>query len=159
MEVAIILTGSFQILTMVGVCLFVRRFLNHKQAEMEQKLQAVVREWIEPQGEGRPSKFAALLDVGGGVIGAAAARSIMSALNAEKGHTARAAGDIGDQLQAQANPLLGLLAGGRRGKGAALTRLAEILGPMLTGGAAAPAPSGNGQKQMGMFDRISKGGH
>jgi hypothetical protein len=108
--------------------------LNAKQAEIEAKAEKALHDWMDP-GEGNtPSKFAQVVDATGSVIGSAAARSIMASLNAEASHTARAANTATDLLQAQANPIMGLLAGGKRGKGAAIQRLMDTVGPMLMGG-------------------------
>jgi hypothetical protein len=154
MLLAFCLIGIAQIVTIIGACLYLRRVLEHKQAEVEDKLTASLRSWIEPQGEGKLSKLAELMDLGGTVIGAAAAREIMMSLNADKGHALKAGNQIADGLEASANPLLGMLRGGKRGKGAALARLAEMLGPML---ASQFNAGGNGNKPS-VADRIAKGG-
>jgi hypothetical protein len=129
--IAAILLGIVQIIAAYGLSLLIRRTINEKQAQLEARAEEAIRKWVEPQGEGKPSKLAEVLDVGGAVIGAAAARSIMGALGAEKSHTARAANDLADQIQGEQNPILGLLAGGKRGKGAAIAKLAQMIGPML----------------------------
>jgi len=126
-----VLVGACQIITLLGVALLLKRWADAKQAEIEARLSAALRAWGEPQGEGKPSKAAEVLDAMGAVVGAAAARTIMSSLAADASHTARAANTLGDIAQGQSNPVLGLLTGGKRGKGAALARLAEIIGPML----------------------------
>lgn len=133
MIVAAILLGVCQIIGFLGLSLLIRRAINAKQREIEARAEAAMREWLEPKAEGKPSRFAELLDAGGTIIGAAAARSIMSALSADKSHAARVANGLTDELQGAQNPILGLLAGGKRGKGAAIARLAEVLGPMLVG--------------------------
>jgi ApbE superfamily uncharacterized protein (UPF0280 family) len=92
-----------------------------------------VRSWEQSEEEGKPSKLAVSLDAMGTVVGAAAARSIMASVQAEQSHMAKVANGVSDELQGQANPIIGLLAGGRRGKGAAILKLAQILGPMLAG--------------------------
>lgn len=131
MVIVTVLVGACQIITLLGVALLLKRWADAKQAEIEARLSAALRAWGEPQGEGKPSKAAEVLDAMGAVVGAAAARTIMSSLAADASHTARAANTLGDIAQGQSNPVLGLLTGGKRGKGAALARLAEIIGPML----------------------------
>lgn len=130
--IAVVLMGFFQIGALLGVLFLLKRWAEAKQAEIEARMNAALRAWGEPQGEGKPSKAAEVLDAMGAVVGAAAARTIMSSLAADASHTARAANTLSDIAQGQSNPVLGLLTGGKRGKGAALARLAEIIGPMLS---------------------------
>jgi hypothetical protein len=74
-----------------------------------------------------------MLDGMGTVVGSAAAKSLMASLKQTAGATANVANSVSDQLQAQGNPLLAMLTAGKRGKGAAVLRLAEMLGPMFAG--------------------------
>lgn len=67
----------------------------------------------------------------GAVIGSAAARSLSASINADASHAARAANAAADVMEAQQNPLVSLISGTKRGKGAAMARLAQMLGPML----------------------------
>ncbi len=131
---AALLLGFSQILAVLALSRMIRRIINAKQAEIEARAEAALHKWLDAQEGGKPSKMAEVLDAGGTVIGLAAARSIMGALSAEKSHTARAANGMADEIVGAQNPILGLLSGGKRGKGAALARLAEVLGPMLMGG-------------------------
>lgn len=126
-----ILFGIIQILCCVSFCVFLRWFFNAKQAEVESRLETAFREWVEQPEPGKPSKLAETTAAVGAVIGQAAAQSIMASLNAERSHLARVANGAADELQGQQNPLVALLAGGRRGKGAAVLRLAEMLGGMV----------------------------
>jgi hypothetical protein len=96
-------------------------------------LGALQHEWLE-HAEGQPHKLSQAIEAMGAVVGSAAARSIMASLNADASHAARAANIASDGIEGARNPLLGLLAGGKRGKGAAVLRLAELLGPMLGSG-------------------------
>jgi hypothetical protein len=132
--IAALLLGLSQILAVLALSRMIRRIINAKQAELEARAEAAMHKWLDAQEGGKPSKMAEVLDAGGTVIGLAAARSIMGALSAEKSHTARAANGMTDEIIGGQNPILGLLSGGKRGKGAALARLAEVLGPMLMGG-------------------------
>lgn len=127
----LIFVGACQALCILGAVFLLKRWAERKQAEIEDRIGAALHAWVDPQGEGKPSKAAEALDAMGAVVGAAAARTIMGSLAAESSHTSRAANTLADIAQGQANPVLGLLSGGKRGKGAALARLAEILGPML----------------------------
>jgi hypothetical protein len=131
--VAAILLGICQIAGFYCLSLLIRRAINAKQAEIEARAEAALHKWLDPGPDGKPSQFAEVLDVGGSIIGAAAARSIMASLMAERSHTARAANGLSDEIQGAQNPILGLLTGGKRGKGAALAKLAQVLGPMLAG--------------------------
>ena len=133
MIAAALLLAFCQIVTVFGACLLLRRWINAKQAEIEAKAERALREWIESPKEGEPSKLAVMLDAAGAVVGSAAARSLMASFKQQSSSAAQVANGASDMLQAQQNPLVGLLAGGKRGKGAALLRLAELLGPMLGG--------------------------
>lgn len=154
MIVAAILLGVCQIITMLGGVLLLRRLINAKQAELEEKAERALRDWVESPEAGKPSKLAVTLDAAGAVIGSAAARSLMASLKQDASAQAHVANGMVETLQAQQNPVLGLLAGGKRGKGAAVMRLAELLGPMLAG-----AGKGNGATSEGrsVHDRLQKG--
>lgn len=143
MIVAAILLGVCQIITPLGLCLFLRHIINAKQHEIEQKAEAVMREWLTAP-ENQPSKAALLIDKAGSIIGAAAARSIMSSINSEKSHVARVANGVADELQGAQNPILGLLAGGKRGKGAAVMQLAGMLQGILAPSGKVDSSSDNG---------------
>jgi len=132
--VAVLLLGFCQLVGCYCLSLLIRRAINAKQAEIEARAEAALHEWLDPGPDGGASKGAKVLDAAGAVVGSAAARSIMSALNAEKSHTARAANGLSDVIQAEQNPLLGLLAGGKRGKGAAIAKLGQLLQGMYSGG-------------------------
>lgn len=132
MVVGLVLLAFCQIACTCALVLGVRLVVNRKQREIEARLAAVFTEWCTAE-PGKASKLAELVAAAGAVVGQSAAQSIMAAFNADKSHVARQANMLADEAQAQANPLLGLLAGGKRGKGAALMRLAELLGPMLVG--------------------------
>lgn len=129
--VTVALLALCNALTVVCVLVAARRYIERKQAQAESTL----RGWIAAQGENqdKPSKLAEMLAAAGEVIGAAAARSILATVNADKSHVARVANGVVDELQGQQNPLMGLLAGGKRGRGAAIQRLGQMLLPMLGG--------------------------
>ena len=126
---AIILAGHFLAITVV--CILAARYIERKQRKIERQLEEIVHKWVDPGPDNSPSELAKVLDAMGAVVGSAAARTIMSSIAAERSHTARAANSMADEIQGAQNPILGLLTGGKRGKGAALQRLAEVLGPML----------------------------
>jgi hypothetical protein len=128
-----LLLGTVQILTFSAAFLIIRRAINQKQAEIEARIEETVRQWIEPQGEGKMSRLAEILARSGEVVGQAAARTIMTNLYTDKGHAVKAANGLVDEITGAQNPLLGLLQGGKRGKGAAIAKLAELLMPMLQG--------------------------
>jgi hypothetical protein len=125
----VILAGFFQTVGLIGGLYWL---ISREKRHISELLTDLQQEWlVAPEGE--PHKAAKVLDAAGAVVGSAAARSIMASLGADASHAARAANTAGDLIQAQQNPILGLLAGGKRGKGAAVLRLAEMLGPMLSG--------------------------
>jgi hypothetical protein len=133
-----------QLVGFYGLSILIRRIIDAKQAELEARAEEALHKWVDLQEGDKPSRFAELLDTGGSVIGAAAARSIMGALHAGNSHAARQANGIAEEIEGNQNPIMGLLAGNKRGKGAALMRLAELLGPMLKGnnGASSAPPDG-----------------
>lgn len=133
MIVAAVLLCLCQIASTIVAVVFIRRFINAKQAEIEAKAEAAVRAWIELQGENKdqPSKLALMLDGMGAVIGSAAARSLMNSIKQPASAVANVANGISEPLMAQQNPLLAMLTSGKRGKGAAVLRLAELLGGMM----------------------------
>jgi hypothetical protein len=153
MIIAAILLGICQIVTVFGACWMLRRFFNAKQAEIEAKAEAALRSWIELQGENhdQPSKLALVLDSAGAVVGSAAARSLMASLKQSTSAPAQVANGIAEPMLAQQNPLLAMLTTGKRGKGAAVLRLAEMLGGVL----GKPSDSGNGSHAQGSVrDRL-----
>lgn len=122
-----------QIVGFAGLGWWLRLLADKKQRDIEAKLEASLRSWIEPGEGGKPSKFAQMLYASGEVIGQAAAKSLMGAIKQPDTAAARQGNMFAEDIIAQQNPLMGLLTGTKRGKGAALMRLAELLGPMLTG--------------------------
>lgn len=120
------------LLGLLGLALAARWYLEAKQRALEERINDVIREWAEPGPNNTPSKVAEVLDSAGVIVGNSLARTIMASLRTDSSHVARQANNAADLVQAQQNPILGLLAGGRRGKGAAVARLAELLMPMLT---------------------------
>jgi len=152
MIIAAILLGLCQIVTTFGACLLLRRFINAKQAEIEAKAEASLRAWIDLQGENhdQPSKLALMLDGMGAVVGSAAARSLMNSIKQPASAAANVANGIAEPMIAQQNPLLAMLTTGKRGKGAAVLRLAELLGGML----GKPVDSGNGASSVSVRDRL-----
>lgn len=148
----VILTGFLQT---IGLIVGVNWLIGREKRLLQERLLAAQHEWFTPPAEGQPHKAAVVLDAAGSVVGAAAARSIMASLSADASHAARAANGMADELQGRANPLLGLLAGGKRGKGAAMMRLAEVLGPMLQG---KPSQADNGHDGGSVRSRLQRGG-
>jgi len=127
----IIISSLCQISALVCALLLLKYYVEAKQADLERRAQLALREWLEAPEEGKPSKAALLVQAVGEIVGTAAARSLVGTVTAQESHVARGANTAADLLQAQQNPLLALLKGGRRGKGAAMEHLAELLGPML----------------------------
>lgn len=141
MIAAVILLCLCQIVTTFGACLILRRIIDAKQAELERRAEQALQNWITLQGDNKdqPSKLAMMLDGMGAVIGSAAARSLMASLKQSTSAPAQVAGSVSDQLMAQGNPLLAMLTAGKRGKGAAVLKLAEMLGGMM----GKPSDNGN----------------
>jgi len=127
-----ILLGVCQIVCCLGLTLLIRLVINAKQAEIEARAEAALREWVVAS-EGQASKAAMLVSQVGTVVGDAAAKAIMRSLKQDVSSTAQVANGISEPLMAQTNPILALLTGGKRGRGSAVVRLAELLGPMLLG--------------------------
>lgn len=123
-----------QCVCFIGIYWLITRWAERKQREIERRIDAVIRDWTSPGGEGKPSRFAQLVYTMGETVGQAAARSLQSTLKADASHVARVANGVSDTLEAQANPLSALISGTGRGKGAAIRRLGELILPMLAGG-------------------------
>lgn len=112
------------------------RVLDKKQAEIQGRLELAIRDWVEPQEENKPSKLAVSIDMAGTIIGSAAARSLMHNLSQANTAMTVAANNASEQITAAQNPLGAMLAnlgGGKRGKGAAVARLVDLLVPLLRG--------------------------
>jgi len=133
MIIAAIMLGLCQIVTFTGLACLFRMWADRKQSEIEQRIDAALHDWCDQPEEGMPSKLALAADAIGATVGAAAAKALMRSLKVDNSHVARVANGLSDEVQAEQNPLLGLLAGGARGKGAAVMKLAGLLGPMLAG--------------------------
>lgn len=151
-----LIVGLSVLVGAAGICLYLRHLLNTKQAELEARVEDAVRSWIavgaeDEKGNPSPSKLAVLMDSLGAVVGAAAARTIMASLRVDNSHVARVANGLADEVQGASNPILGLLMGGKRGKGAAVMRLAEIMQSVLAGG------NGTGSAEVSVRNRL-KGG-
>jgi len=145
MIIEAIILGLCQIVTFVGLSCLFRMWADRKQAEIEQRIDAALHDWCDQLEEGKPSKLALAADAVGETVGAAAAKALMRSLKVDNSHVARVANGLSDEVQAEQNPLLGLLAGGARGKGAAVMKLAGLLGPMLAGrGSSGPDTGTNG---------------
>jgi len=156
MIIAAVLLGICQIIGFLGLSWLLRMYFDHKQAEIERRIDATLREWFTPEHEGEPHKAAKALSAMGEVVGAAAARSIMASIAADRSHVARAANGAADELQGVQNPILGLLSGGRRGKGAALAQLAAALGPMLGGGNGGNGGNGSNPGGKSVRERLQR---
>lgn len=148
------LLAGCQLLAAIGACWWISRLVSRKQRELEDRIRDLVTDWTVPPAEGKPHKLAELLSVVGAVVGQAAAHSIMASLNAEKSHLAKVANGLSDEIQGQQNPLIGLLAGGKRGKGAAVAQLMRLIGGGLAGGAPEQSRPGNGQTSF--MDRLKQ---
>lgn len=162
MIVAVILLAVCQLAGGILAGILVSRKLDRIRTETRTELLRILTDWTHQPEAGKPSKAAELVDMIGAVIGSAAARSIMGSLKADDSHAAAAANRIADGIQGHQNPLLGLLTGGKRGKGAAVARLAEMLGGMLggsgAGGAQLPFPTNGGSEKSTVADRIRRNG-
>lgn len=160
--VAVVLLCGCQIAGGILAGILVSRQIRRTKTEVRTEISQILVEWTTPAGEGKPSKAAELVDMIGAVIGSAAARSIMAQFNADASHAARAANTAADNIEAARNPLLSILTGTKRGKGAAVARLAEMLGGMFTGSGAGQQmhlPLGsNGGSERSVSDRIKHQG-
>jgi hypothetical protein len=145
MVFALIFVGFSSILSPLCAFLVFRRYLEQKQSEIEQRLEAGVRDWITPPEEGKLSKLGIAMDAIGTVVGSAAARSLQAQIAQTNSAVANVANGLSAEANAARNPLAMLASGGKRGKGAALARLVELIGPML-GGTGAGSGGNNGGK-------------
>jgi hypothetical protein len=128
--VAVLLYSACQCLVVFCLCLWLRHFLNAKQAEIERRAEEALRSWVEAP-EGQASKLAEAISAMGAVVGSSAARSLRSSLQTDTSHVNTLANNTAGAIEGAANPLLSILAGGPRGKGAAVRQLAAILAPMF----------------------------
>lgn len=151
---AVLLTG---ILQTIALLLGASWLISREKHQLHQSFHEAVSEWFVAE-EGKPSKFAEVLDAAGSVVGSAAARSIMASLNAGKSHAVRLANGMVDEVEAQQNPLLGLLGGSKRGKGAGLAQLVQLLGPMLARGGGGSGDNGRNGHSASVADRIKRQG-
>lgn len=154
--IAVLLFGVTEVLCTLCLCLWLRHILNAKQAEIEEKAEQALRDWVQPQEGNKPSKLAEMLSATGSVIGSAAAQSIMASMSASNSQAARQANGLADEALARKNPALGLLTGGKRGKGAAIMRLGELLGDMFNGAGGAPSGNGGNPSSDDVADRIGR---
>lgn len=152
MIVAAILIGLCEFLGFVGLYILFTRWAERKEAQIRAEIDQQLKLWFVPEAEGQPHRAAQLLGSMGDIIGRSAAHSIMATFSAERSHVARAANAALAEAEAQQNPLLNLLSGGRRGKGAAIAQLAQLLAPMIRS-----VGSGNGDTGS-VLERLRKGG-
>lgn len=145
MLVACALMMLCQCIYFIGLYWLITRWAERKQRDIERRVDAVIKDWTTPEAEGQPHKFARLVYSIGETVGQAAARSLSAQVKADASHTARVANGIADNLEAQSNPILSMVSGTARGKGAAMRRLTELLLPMLAGAAQPKPNNGNGQ--------------
>ncbi len=122
--------------------------------EIQEELETLQIKWLLPASEGKPSHLAEIFDAAGRTVGTAAAQSIMRSFNAEKSHLSRVANEVGGEIVAEQNPMMGLLAGGKRGKGAAFTKLANMIAPMLAN--INPNHGNNGNGSSSVRDRLNR---
>jgi len=155
MVVALALVGLAPFLSVLLAYHLFTRAISIKQAELENRIQKTIATFVSSPEPGKPSPLGEILDSVGVVVGSAAARNIMKSLGGADGRAGIQAEAISGQLQAEQNPLVGLLSGGKRGKGAALMRLAELLGPMIT--QRGQFQDGNHANERSVHDRL-KGG-
>jgi hypothetical protein len=147
---AVLLLGLCQIAFFVALAVLIRAWAARKQEEIEQRIDALVQEWVSQPAPNKPSKLALLVEAMGNTVGAAAARSIMATFKAESAHTAAEANRVAGDLEEANNPLMSVLAGGARGKGAAVMKLAQLLLPMIKGAGNHNADNGGGEPPRSM---------
>lgn len=159
MIVAAICLGVCQIVGFAAFSWLLRMYFERKQRDIERRIDAVVQDWLVPAKEGEPSKANVLVQRVGAEIGTSMARSVRAALMAESSHVARVANGAADALSEQQQPsLLGLLAGGKRGKGAAVESLLGMIGPMLAGRNQGNSDNGSSSRTLSVRERLQRGG-
>jgi hypothetical protein len=141
--VAIVLLAFCTVTAPFGAFFLLRRYIEHKQAEIEGRVESALKDWMKPGENNTLSQFGQVMDAVGSVVGSAAARSIMASLSQVKSSEAQVANGISSQIEAHQNPIMALLTGGKRGQGAAVRRLAELFGGMLN-----QRNSGNGSESV-----------
>lgn len=107
------------------------RYFQSYLAVKELEMRSVIDDWTISPDSNTPSKLAQVTQLMGTVMGQAAAKSIMGAVNAQDAAIAKMANMASDEIEAAQNPLLALVKQGRKGKGSALERLAELMGPQI----------------------------
>lgn len=130
MVYAIILLCICQITAPLVAYKLITRYIEAKQLAITEQIQKTIASWVNSPEEGKPSQLANVLGACGSVVGSAAAQSILASFNQQASSTAEVANGLANKIAIQQNPLMGLFMG-KKGKGAAIQRLAEILGPML----------------------------
>ena len=145
MLIAIFCVLSCQLLAWPVILWLAVRYLDRKQADIEARASELVRSWLASPAENQPSELAKVVSALGEVIGGSAARVIAASFGAGESQLARQANKASDLLEAQVNPIMALLTGNKRGKGAALARLGEVLNSWLNKGGPT-TPSDNGAK-------------
>jgi hypothetical protein len=148
---ALILLGICQILAPFGAFFVLRWYIEWKQSEIETRIETTLHQWIDQPAPDKPSKLAETLGAVGAVVGSTAAKSLMLSAQQQSSSLAQVANGIADPLAAQLNPLVALLGGGRRGKNSAVLRLAELLGPMLSGSGAPKNGNHSDKPNQGSF--------
>lgn len=143
--------GICQILAPFGAFFVLRWYIERKQDELEMRAEAALHQWIDQPAPGQPSKLAETLGMIGAVVGSTAAKSLRQSFTQEATALTHVANGIADPLAAQSNPLLALFSGGKRGKNSAVLRLAELLGPMLSGSGAPKDGNHSDRPNQGSF--------
>lgn len=129
--VAIFLVAGSNALIAHTVATKIEKKINAKIDEKEQKFSQAIMSVIDSPDINTPSVLAQAVDQAGQVFARSLMKESAIQVKAENSHVARVANGISDEIEAQQNPLVALLAGNKRGKNSAVIRLAELLTPML----------------------------
>jgi hypothetical protein len=149
---ALLFVALCTLVSPVLTVVLLKRYFERKQAELTAQVTDLARDFLAPPAEGQPSKFAIAIDSAGTIIGSAAAKSLMATMAQSNSAVANVANGITGQIEAERNPLKTLVSGGKRGRGAALTRLAEMLMPMLLSGRNGGSPTPSNHNGTGPFN-------
>jgi hypothetical protein len=135
---------------LLTIALF-RRFFEAKQAEITQEIVTLVHLWVDPTPDGKASKVALYAEALGECVGSSAARSLVRTAQQLKSSESVVVNGIQAKLEAEDNPIMDLLTGSRRGKGAAFERLVGMASKYFTQHKSNGGDPGSGQPTQSSF--------
>lgn len=114
MEVVAILVGVCQIITMLGLALLFKMWADAKQRQIEKRIDASLRGFIESADEKTPSPLAVIVDQFAVVFAGRLVQQLTAGLRSSVGgqnkHENEAMADLSEAALTSGNPWLGLVA-------------------------------------------------